>query len=435
MSVALLDRFTHHCETIETDYEILLFGNRPLADRSVCPRDRRHKPSAIICLLKCYVRLYLRMRINKKCAWKPNAGSTNIEATIMKKITATAVGASILVLAGCGGGSPMVSSAMDRDEGDPGSAQIGDLIPPSETTLSAASRAATARAKFGSVTQSSNVASGTTTDSASASFDGNQPTFRVTRSGGSEENFRPPSDSSTDTDSSDDDADAWTLRGQESGNSISIAFVEANWNQQAAQSEWFARGVWIKTGDADNPSPQNIEIGAFVDGPEIESDAALGGLTGSATYTGLVSGIYVSTDDELDVGRFNSILNMEANFTSNTISGCVGCNNNGIQYEEGFDDDESSSGRVPYRLRLGQATINDNGRIEGGDVTAETDLDVPISTTGGSWSGRFSNRNVNGRPQAVAGTLGSSFTTGTGNGAETIVFVGSFLSPPGEWGQ
>lgn len=353
----------------------------------------------------------------------------------MEKITIAVVCASILVLAGCGGGSPVVSSATDRAEGDPGSAQIEDLLPPSETTLSAASRAATARAKFGSVTQSSNVASGTTTDSASASFDGNQPTFRVTRSDGSVENFSPPSDSSTDTDSSDDDADAWTLRGQESGNSISIAFVEANWNQ-AAQSEWFARGVWIKTADADNPSPQNIEIGAFVDGPEIESDADLGGLTGSATYRALVSGIYVSTDDELDTGTFNSILSLTANFTSNTVSGCVGCNDAGIEYEEGFDQDETSSDTVPYRLRLNGGTISDNGRIAGGGVTVETDLNVPITTRGGSWSGRFSNRNnIAGRPRAVAGTLGSSFTTGTGEGAETIVFVGSFLSPPGEWEQ
>ncbi len=351
----------------------------------------------------------------------------------MMKTTIATIGASILVLAGCGGGSPVVSSATDGDERDPGSAQIGDLIPSSETTLDAARTAAIARAKFGSVTQSSNVASGTTTDSASASFSGNQPTFTVTRSGGSVENFRPPSDASDDPDSAEDGQGAWTLRGQESGNSVSIAFVEANWNQQAAQSEWFARGIWIKTDDADNPSPQNIEIGAFVDGPEIESDADLSGLTGTATYTGLVSGIYVSTDDELDVGRFNSILSMTANFTNSTISGCVGCNNNGIVYEEGFDDDESSSDRVPYRLRLGEATISDNGRIEGGGVTAETDLNLPISTTGGSWSGRFSNRNVNGNPRAVAGTLGSSFTTGTGDGAETIVFVGSFLSPPGEW--
>ena len=353
----------------------------------------------------------------------------------MMKTTIATVGASILVLAGCGGGSPVVSSATDGDERNPGSAQIGDLIPSSETTLDAARTAATARAKFGSVTQSSNVASGTTTDSASASFNGNQPTFTVTRSSGSEENFRPPSDASDDPDSAEDGQGAWTLRGQESGNSISIAFVEANWNQQAAQSEWFARGVWIKTDDADNPSPQNIEIGAFVDGPEIESDADLGGLSGTATYTGLVSGIYVSTDDELDVGRFDSILNLDANFTSNTISGCVGCNNDGIEYEEGFDNDESSSGSVPYRLRLGQATINDNGRIEGGGVTAEADLGVQISTGSGSWSGRFSTETSNGRPQAVAGTLGSSFTIGTGDGAETIVFVGSFLSPPEEWEQ
>ena len=353
----------------------------------------------------------------------------------MIKTTIAMVGASILFLAGCGGGSPMVSSATDGDERDPGSAQIGDLILPAATVLSPATKAATARAKFGSVTQSSNVASGTTTDSASASFSGNQPTFTVTRSGGSVENFRPPSDDPDSTDSTEDGRGAWTLRGEESGDSISIAFVEANWNQQAAQSEWFARGIWIKTDDADNPSPQNIEIGAFVDGPEIESDADLSGLSGTATYTGLVSGIYVSTDGDLDVGRFNSILSMTANFTSNTISGCVGCNNNGIEYEEGFDDDESSSGNVPYRLRLGQATINDNGRIVGGGVTAETDLDVPISTSSGSWSGRFSDRNANGNPRAVAGTLGSSFTTGTGAGAETIVFVGSFLSPPGEWEQ
>lgn len=361
----------------------------------------------------------------------------------MTRIMIATVGASILALTGCGGGSPAVTPATNTDDRNPGSAEIQLGIPSSSANLrNAAQRAATANAKFGSVTQSSNVASGTTTDSASARFSENQLTFSVTRSDGSVENFRPASQVLPDWDpliptSVDENTGSWTLLGERSGNSASIAFVAANWNQQATQTDWIAQGVWIKTGDLDNPSPQNIEIGTFVDGTELQSDADLSGVTGTGTYSARVEGIYVSTGgDDLNRGVFRSRLRLTADFATNTVDGCVGCDGVGLVLDE-FDD-ETSSENYPYRFRLGQAAISDNGRIEDGAVTVETDVPgASISADGnrGSWSGQFSNRNANGRPRAVAGTLGSSFTIGEGNGAQNIVFVGSFLSPPESLGQ
>ena len=366
-----------------------------------------------------------------------------------KNITAALVSGSLLAISGCGGSGggspetapPPTSPDSTAEEGASDSVAVGELNFTSGDIQESAAAAATARAKFGSVTQSSNVAGGATTDRASAAFNGSQLTFSVTRSNGSVVNFSPPTEqvrtfAAPDEGSGDQNWGGWTLAGPETGNSRSIAFVAANWNRQAAQTEWLAQGIWINIGNADNPTPRDIEIGTFVDGPEIERDADLSGLSGTATYNAVVSGLYVSPnppgeqgDDAPEVGIFNSRLSLTANFGSNKISGCVGCSG-GIEITEISDpaDDEEPS-RVNFRIRLGEADINDNGRVESGGVSVETGLqDVPI-TSEGSWSGRFSSENAGDRPRAVAGTVGASFTLGDATNSQSVVLVGSFLSP------
>lgn len=350
---------------------------------------------------------------------------------------------SILVLAGCGGGGPPASPNPPTGESQ-GTAQstpspntiLNDLT--AEDVQGSAEDAATARAKFGSVTQSSNVAGGVTTDTASASFDGSQLTFSVTREDGSVENFRPPSEATRQFDVPDPGSESegrrgWVLISSSGGNAASIAFAAASWDQQAAQTQWLAQGIWIRVGDLENPTPQNVEIGTFVDGPEIEQDAELGGISGTATYDAFVSGLYVSeggSGDEPKVGIFNSELRLEANFGSNTVSGCVGCGT-GIEIQEiSTDNDEPET--APFQIRLGAATINDNGRVESGSTSVES-TEAQVTSTSGSWSGRFSSVNENGRPRGVAGTLGNSFTfpkSADTTETEDVVFVGSFLGTP-----
>lgn len=364
----------------------------------------------------------------------------------IKNITAALVSGSLLAVSGCGGGgSPETaptptSPDPTSEEGASDSVAVGDLNFTSGDIQESATAAATARAKFGSVTQSSNVAGGATTDRASAAFNGSQLTFSVTRSDGSVLNFIPPTEevrtfAAPDEGSGDQNWDSWTLR-PEDGNSRSIAFVAANWNRQAAQTEWLAQGFWINTGNADNPTPRDIEIGTFVDGPEIERDADLSGLSGTATYNAVVSGLYVSPnppgeqdDDAPEVGIFNSRLSLTANFGSNKISGCVGCAS-GIEITEISDPaDDEEPFRVRFRIRLGEADINDNGRVESGGVSVETSLPNAPITSEGSWSGRFSSENAGGLPRAVAGTVGASFRLGDATSSQSVVLVGSFLSP------
>ena len=353
----------------------------------------------------------------------------------MNRITIAAVGTSILALAGCGGGgggSPAISqSAAARDSIGVG----GGVTVASSNVHQSAATAATAKAKFGSVTQSSNIAGDVTTDTANAQFDGSQLRFRVTRADGSFEDFAPPSEELDEFDAPDPDSDgrnwgSWTLVGSADGNARSIAFVAANWNQQAAQSDWLAQGVWIRVPDIENPTPQSIDVGTFVDGPEIERDADLSGLSGRATYNAIVAGLYVAElpeseapqeSDEPQVGIFNSELRLVADFGANTVSGSIG-DANGIEITE-FSGD-SSPDRVPYSISLGSTRINDNGRIESGSVTVSTTRDRPIQSSG-SWSGRFSSENAaSGNPRAVGGTVGTSFRVGS---RLDVVLLGSFL--------
>ena len=358
----------------------------------------------------------------------------------MNRITIAAVGASILALAGCsggGGGSAATSQpASARDSIGVG----GGVTVTSSNVRQSAATAATARAKFGSVTQSSNIAGDVTTDTASAQFDGSQLRFRVTQADGSVENFVPPSEELDEFDAPDPDSDgriwrSWTLVGSADGNARSIAFVAANWNQQAAQSDWLAQGVWIRVPDIENPTPQSIDVGTFVDGPEIERDADLSDLDGTATYNAIVSGLYVAElpeseapqeSDEPQVGIFTSELSLTVDFRASTVSGSIGTEN-GIEITE-FSGD-SSPDRVPYMISLGRARINDNGRIESGRVTVSTTRDLPVQNNGGSWSGRFSSENSeNGNPRAVGGTVGTSFRVGESDAnALDVVLLGSFL--------
>lgn len=357
----------------------------------------------------------------------------------MMKIMLAAASASILMLAGCSGGG---SSATSQHLTARDSIGVGGGVAVSSSDVhQSATTAATARAKFGSVTQSSNVAGNVTTDTAAARFDGSQLRFSVTRADGSVENFVPPPEAEEvdqfDAPNPDSDSgiisDSWTLVGAADGSARSIAFASANWRQQAAQSEWLAQGVWIRVPDIDNPTPQSIEIGTFVDGPEIGRDADLSGLGGTATYNAIVSGLYVAElpgsdapqeSDEPQLGIFNSRLRLEADFGANTVSGRIGATN-GIEIFE-FSDD-SPPERVSYRISLDSAAINSNGRIESGSVTVSSALDQPIESRG-SWSGRFSSENAeSGMPRAIGGTVGTSFRVGAGADALDIVLLGSFL--------
>ena len=352
----------------------------------------------------------------------------------MRIMVATA-GASILMQAGCsGGGSPATSqSSIARDSIELG----GGVAVTSSDIHESAATAATARAKFGSVTQSSNVAGEVTTDTANAEFEEGQLRFSVTRADGSVENFVPPSEELDEFDAPDSDSgrssQSWTLVGSADGNARSIAFAAANWNQQAAQSDWLVQGVWIRIPDIESPTPESIEIGTFVDGPEIERDADLSGVGGTATYGAIVSGLYVAEfpdsvspqeSDEPQVGIFNSELRLVADFVANTVSGSIGAEN-GIEIIE-FSDDATPE-RVSYRISLDSATINDNGRIESGSVSVRTDLDRTIASSG-SWSGRFSSENAeSGNPRRVGGTVGTSFRVGS---QLDVVLLGSFLGAP-----
>ena len=128
------------------------------------------------------------------------------------------------------------------------------------------------------------------------------------------------------------------------------------------------------------------EIGAFTDGPEISGAPTLPDL-GTATYGGRAAGLYAySSAAGAEIGEFETDARLTADFSANTISGCMGCN--GGVFVTGVASDGSGQTRtfsdvhVPVRLRLGAASFGADGTFRNRSVTMERDEATVTSTSG-----------------------------------------------------
>ena len=197
---------------------------------------------------------------------------------------------------------------------------------------------------------------------------------------------------------------------------ITVAGVSVEW-ENTDFTDYLAGGYWIHV----DLFAIAAEIGAFVDGPEIDGIPQMP-LSGTATYTGRAAGVYFTehgTDTQYpagtgELGEYAGRLELVADFGANTISGNV--DNIGLSSDLGQD---SLSG---YGLMLGSAPIDQNGFYSGDNVRL-TNPDVNIISTSGSWAGRFSTIDDNsGNPRATAGTHAGSAST---SGGSQAVFVGA----------
>ena len=341
----------------------------------------------------------------------------------------------ILAACGGGGGSPKTPGQTDSTRPSQPSAMSALASNPAESHR-ATMAAATSIPAFGSVTQSSNRnVSGITTDAASASFDGTDLQFTVRRQDGS----------SITLDSANDTVERKSYSGPLQGTSarayglvdssksgISAAGVSVVWNS-SDPSDYMAGGYWMHFEGRTAPlQVTGVELGAFVDGPELSGPASLPNL-GTATYNGDAIGLYavrLGSDGGVpagstETGEFSGNLALTADFGNNTISGCIACDGSGVTDYVLVD---ASTGRTRVVLddsskssfHLGPATIDDSGRFRSMAVRW-AHPDVTITRTGGSWAGQFSSIANGGDPRLVAGTVGAHGRT---SGGTEAVFVG-----------
>lgn len=315
-----------------------------------------------------------------------------------------------------------------------------------EAARAAGAEAANALPGFGSVTQSSNSASGVTTDTASASLEGSRLTLRVERANGRSLTL----DSAGEASQSQDidfpvegrsgrayallDLGALSL----SRTAISVAAVYTSWDDDDP-ANYLAGGYWMHVeGELLDPDGIAVEIGAFMDGPELSGTPALAAL-GEASYRGPATGIYAyrygsGHADRLEgsgvVGEFFGIAALDADFAAGTVSGSIeeltvsglGAAPDGEAFEIAGED-------PGLRVDLGSAAFGRNGTFTGRAVTvASTNPNRTIDSSGGAWGGRFSNVPETDQPRLVGGTVGAEWEERNGGGG---VVLGAFLGATG----
>lgn len=335
-----------------------------------------------------------------------------------------------LTLAGCGGGS---GGGNVRPVAEPPSSLTASQAQraAARNALQAARRLARSTPQFGSVTQSTNGSRVSTRFSA-----GPRLVVDITPTAGGSLSL----DTAQHTVDYDAGISQVTGRGfaqalvlKHSASQATIGLIATDWSS-TDYTDYLAGGYWLHvTGDIYNGQVSHADMGAFVDGPEIDGTPPLP-VIGIATYSGIVAGLYVSrygTDipgvpqGTHEIGEFSGDLMLTADFAAEHIFGAVddiyltyaGETPTGEIYaDEGFSD---------YRINLGVAPFSSNGTFSSSSVTVTHPL-LP-ATTEGSWGGRFSTRDDGaGNPRLVAGTLGATTTTpGGGTGSLVGAFYGA----------
>ena len=276
----------------------------------------------------------------------------------------------------------------------------------------------------------------------STSFDGTDLTITVSRDDGSALNLNTGSDPSEVSDPFESLIVGHSARflmvlkiGTE-GMSAASAAVTANHHNAA---EYLTMGYWTHiAGDLTELSVTGVEIGAFVDSPELSpASPASPPARGTASYFGPASGAYsvvhgadgAGPVDSLEIGEFSSSIKLTADFTAGTIEGCVGCREVvsliGILHDmdtgESRDVYTSDSG---YRMQLEATSIRADGTF-GGEKRSLDNRVISITNAEGAWGGRFSNiPDSEGDPRLVAGTFGAEATSAGGSEG---AFIGSFF--------
>lgn len=207
-----------------------------------------------------------------------------------------------------------------------------------------------------------------------------------------------------------------------------VARVSVEW-ASTDFTDYLSGGYWLHVDFA----TQGTEGGAFIDGPDFEDPIQVP-VTGTATYTGVAGGGYLTSagtdlpisSGTLQQGEYEGRVSLTADFGSSQISGRI--DNIGLFHIVTLapgEDTAHAPDRVDtdYEIILGAVPIGQTGTFWGEGVTL-THPQLQITSSEGLWAGRFSTIDDGaGNPRAVAGTNRAYITTA---GGTESAFVGAF---------
>ena len=223
----------------------------------------------------------------------------------------------------------------------------------------------------------------------------------------------------------------WVLAKQD-GDDVVVSLAYVAWKDDDV-TNYLAGGYWIKGNEAEGVT----EMGTFGDaGPgsifsyyDDLNSSWMRPTSGTATYRGEAEGAYVGPDG--DGGVWWSMLMLNADFSTSSISGCAGCSAaDPSGYERGIytystiedliDDNWIEEGLY---IGLESGIIGNDGSFVGTLKVRDFETDQALNSQG-KWGGLFSeNSNPASSPEQVIGTLGGTAETNTGE----YGFVGVFL--------
>ena len=260
--------------------------------------------------------------------------------------------------------------------------------------------AANAKPAFGSVTQSSNILIGTTTDSVSTTVEynnNNQIVYKV-ENGNNWAVDSSANETITLAEGRGPSGD-WNYIEMQKNLRDGRLWVDVYTNFGAAgrDTDYLAGGIWVYVPD-DAMNVNQFEFGAFVDGADPYTDSNIRGLTDRYTYTGDATGVYSVLGDNRNY-YFYADVTLMADFGTPSNFGTIG------GYIDNFSvDDEPVEG--DSTLNLDSADI---GGLDSGFFTGDTDTTFRGEDYTGKWGGQFfGNDGASNPPGSVGGTFGAA---------------------------
>ncbi len=219
-----------------------------------------------------------------------------------------------------------------------------------------------------------------------------------------------------------------------------LLYTLVSWNEDDP-TDYLAAGWWLHFPPGISFRDRNeADDGLFLDGPELDlSNPLQMPPGGEATYAGTVGGLYQyqfgsgwgPLQGEREDAEFEAFIQLTANFSDNTIQGCIGCIGD-IDTQRlylypllGWRRGPLDSPPTDFEVHLGPTPFNPDGTFENTDIRV-THPQRKITQSTGLWAGQFSNvPDADGNPRLVAGFSDAEFGETDGSGGR---FVGIFAT-------
>ena len=199
----------------------------------------------------------------------------------------------------------------------------------------------------------------------------------------------------------------------------STLYVRAATNIEDDAAQWAAFGIWANLPN-DFSNVSSLSFGAFANSSDPFDQANLPAVTGTATYEGDGTGIYVAPDsNDLDMDLFGAQVSLTADFGNGTDLGTISGRISDFTVEGDSQPDQLEG--VVMELSSADIGSGDSGFFTGATSMTLTG-GVPFR---GSWGGQFAG-NGEGSPTFVIGTFGGAAYVNDVRRGDS--FIGTFIA-------